>query len=68
MILGRLTGWGAGTGRDDDFGAADAPGKTGLLLLLVLEWALGPPDEEGRYPDAEDDDLVLEERELEDLE
>jgi hypothetical protein len=29
--------------------------------LLVLEWELGPLDEDARYPDDEDDGLELEE-------
>ena len=68
MVLGRLGGCGAGAGREGFLGAADPPGETGLLLLLVLEWELGPLDEDARYPEDEDDGLELEEWEPEDLE
>ena len=68
MVLGRLGGCGAGAGREGVLGTADPPGETGQLLLLVLEWELGPLDEDARYPEDEDDGLELEEWEPEDLE
>ena len=61
MVLGRLGGCGAGAGREGVLGAADPPVETGLLLLLVLEWALGPLGEGDRYPEDEDEGLELDE-------
>ena len=61
MVLGRLGGCGAGAGREGVLGTADPPGETSLLLLLVLEWELGPLDEDARYPEDEDDGLELDE-------
>ena len=72
MILGRLWGTGAGAGRDGCRGVGDPPEDTGRLLLLVLEWELGPLDEDDRlllYPE-DDEDLEPDEdeRELDDRE